>query len=413
MVRIPCSPLPQGEGQGEGVSAFATLWQRTVPSFRRRATARVMDVVRNPLTLALSLRERVGMALLALLLAACGSPANSAHPKAAPPPVNVELASVQPTSISDVVDLVGQLEAEESVVLKPETSGVVQEVFFQEGDRVKAGQPLFQLRDGEERARLRETSAELTLAEDELRRTRALAEKQTVSAAELDRATATAESARARRELAEVELERMLIRAPFDGVLGTRDVSPGDRVSKTTALVRIDALDRLRLLFSVPEIGVNAMRVGSTVAVQVAPYPEEQFPGEVYFVAPTLDPTSRRLTLKAWVANPEHRLRPGLFANIKLEVSRRDQTLVIPESALAYDADGAFVWRAGANDAAERVPVQIGIREQGRVEVVAGLAAGDRVVAAGTHKVAPGAVLRHVDAPPTTAPGAAGGGTGQ
>jgi len=297
-------------------------------------------------------------------------------------------------------------------VLKPETAAVVQEVFFEDGDRVRTGQVLLQMRDGEERAHLREAAARLTLAEDEYARTKQLAAKNTVSAAELDRATATAEAARARRDLAEVELDRMTIRAPFDGVLGAREVSPGDRVSKTTALVRIDAVDRLRLRFTVPELAVTAMRVGSPVVVSVAPFPGEHFAGQVYFVAPTLDPASRRLELKAWVANGDRRLRPGLFANIQLEVARRDNALVIPESALAYDADGVFVWRIGAGETAERVPVTIGIRETGRVEVVAGLAAGDRIVSAGTHKVGPGAVVRNV-APPPTAPPAAGGGAAQ
>ena len=150
------------------------------------------------------------------------------------------------------------------------------------------------------------------------------------------------------------------------------------------------------------------MRVGSPVWSSVAPFPDEHFAGQVYFVAPTLDPASRRLLLKAWVANRDRRLRPGLFANIQLEVARRDNALVVPESALAYDADGAFVWRVGAGETAERVPVTIGIRETGRVEVVSGLAAGDRIVSAGTHKVGPGAVVRNV-APPPTAPAASGG----
>lgn len=351
-----------------------------------------------------------GIAALAVLMTAgCDSPASSAHSASGPPPVNVELAPVTQTAIRDTVDLVGQLEAEESVVLKPETSGVVATVAFAEGDRVENGQVLLQLRDGEQRARLHETEAELTLAEDEYGRTKALAAKQTVSAAELDRATANVEAARARRDLAQVELDRMTIRAPFDGLMGSREVSPGDRVSKTTELVRIDAVDRLRLLFSVPELAVTAMRVGSPVAVSVAAYPAERFAGQVYFVAPTLDPASRRLMLKAWVANDDHRLRPGMFTNIGLEVARRDDALVIPESALAYDADGAFVWRIGDGETAQRVPVQIGIREAGRVEVTTGLAAGDRIVSAGTHKVAPGAVVRDVPPPPTLAPAAAGG----
>ena len=350
--------------------------------------------------------------LLPLAVVACGSPAGAPRSSGGPPPVNVELAPVAQTAISDVVALVGQLEAEESVVLKPETSGVVQAVFFEDGDHVRAGQVLLQLRDGEERARLREAAAQLTLAEDEYGRTKALADKKTVSVAELDRATANVEGARARRDLEQVELDRMTIRAPFDGILGAREVSPGDRVSKTTQLVRIDAVDRLRLAFTVPERAVTAMRVGSPVEVTVAPFPGERFAGQVYFVAPTLDPASRRMLLKAWVANGDHRLRPGLFTNIALEVAKRDDALVIPESALAYDADGTFVWRAGAGDVAERVPVTIGIRQTGRVEVTAGLAAGDRIVSAGTHKVVPGAVLRAVP-PPSTTPAAGGGEAGQ
>ena len=351
-----------------------------------------------------------GVALLVLVSAsACRSPGNSAPQAAGPPPVNVELAPVVQTAIRDTVDLVGQLEAEESVVLKAETSGVVAIVSFEDGDRVRAGQVLLQLRDGEERARLHEAAAQLTLAEDEYARTKALAEKKTVSAAELDRATANAEAARARRDLAQVELDRMTIRAPFDGSLGAREVSPGDRVSKTTALVRIDAVDRLRLMFTVPELAITAMRAGSPVAISVAAFPGERFAGQVYFIAPTLDAASRRLPLKAWVSNDDHRLRPGMFANIGLEVARRDDALVIPESALAYDADGAFVWRIGAGDTAQRVPVKIGIREAGRVEVTDGLAAGDRIVSAGTHKVAPGAVVHDVP-PPATTPAPSGDG---
>jgi membrane fusion protein, multidrug efflux system len=347
--------------------------------------------------------------LLLVAVTGCESPAKSAHTASGPPPINVEIAPVEQRPISDTVALVGQLEPEESVVLKPEISAVVQEVFFEDGDRVKSGQVLLQMRDGEERAHLREAAAQLTLAEDEYSRTKQLAAKKTVSASELDRATATAEAARARRDLAEVELARMTIRAPFDGFLGAREVSPGDRVSKTTPLVRIDAVDRLRLRFTVPELALTAMRVGSTVGVSVAPFPGETFSGQVYFVAPTLDPTSRRLELKAWIANDDHRLRPGLFANIALEVARREDALVIPESALAYDADGAFVWRVGAGDTAERVPVTIGIREAGRVEVATGLAAGDRVVSAGTHKVAPGAVVHDVPPPPSTTPAVSAG----
>jgi membrane fusion protein (multidrug efflux system) len=341
-----------------------------------------------------------------MLGAGCGTPAGSSPQQpSGPPPVAVEVVGVTRQTVADVVDLVGQLEAEESVLLKAETSGVIDGVEFQEGDEVAKGTVLYRLRDAEQRARLHEAEAQLTLAREDHARTKALAAQKTVSPSELDRATANLEAARARRDLAAVELERMTIRAPFDGVLGAREVSPGDRVNRDTVLVRIDAIDRLRLLFTVPEIAVNSMRAGSTVEIAVAPYPDRRFPGEVYFVAPTLDPTNRRLLLKAWVPNPAHMLRPGLFANIRLEVARREDALVVPESAVAYDADGVFVWRVTPAHTAERVPVELGIRQAGAVELLSGVAAGDRVVSAGTHKLAPGAVVREAApiAAPTTA----------
>lgn len=353
---------------------------------------------------------RAAVLLLAAALVACGGP-DPAGRGSGPPPVAVEVVSVPREPITDIVDLVGQLEAEESVELRPDTSGVLRTVAFEEGDEVEAGALLFELRDDEQRAKLAEAAANLTLAEDELRRARALREQKTVSESELDRAVASAEAARARRDLAQAELDRMHVRAPFDGVLGARRVSPGDRVSTSTVLGRIDAVERLRLVFTLPETVLTVARADSPVEIAVAPYPDERFAGRVYFVAPTLDPINRRLALKAWVPNPDGRLKPGLFANIRLAVAHRDEALVVPEAAVAYDADGVFVWRLTPAQSVERVAVDLGIREAGRVEVTRGLAAGDRIVAAGTHKVAPGVPVRevapvHADPPARPAPGA-------
>ncbi len=346
---------------------------------------------------------------------ACGGPANSANHAGGPPPIAVELGPVERGEIRDVVALVGQLEAEESVTLTSEVSGVIESVAFADGQRVRAGDLLFQLRDAPERARLAEAAAELRLAEDEFRRTEALAKQKTVSAAELDRATAALAAAQARRDLAAAELDRLRIVAPFDGVLGARLVSPGDRVSDDTPLVRIDAIDRLRLAFTVPEITVEAMQVGRPVSIAVAPFPGERFAGEVYFVAAALDPNTRRLLLKAWVPNPAHRLRPGLFANIDLVVAEHPAATLVPESAIAYDANGPFVWRVTPEQTVERVPVTLGLRQAGRVEIADGLVPGERIVTAGTHKVNPGAVVQAAEPVPalpgaTAGPGGSGAG---
>jgi membrane fusion protein (multidrug efflux system) len=137
------------------------------------------------------------------------------------------------------------------------------------------------------------------------------------------------------------------------------------------------------------------------LSIGVASFPGESFPGEVYFVAPELDPVNRRLLLKGWVPNADHRLRPGMFATIGVEVARHAQALVVPETALAYDPDGAYVWRLTGEETAERVRVDTGIRRDGRVEITRGLRAGDRIVSAGAHKVAPNVRLRPA---PTLAP---------
>jgi membrane fusion protein (multidrug efflux system) len=164
-------------------------------------------------------------------------------------------------------------------------------------------------------------------------------------------------------------------------------------------LTQIDSIERLQVVFTLPEIAVGLAKPDIAFEFSVAPYPGETFPGEIFFVAPTLDPGTRRMLVKGWVTNAGHRLRPGLFANIEAEVGRKEDALTLPESALALDREGTFVWRVGSEDQAERVGVQTGLRVDGRVEIVRGLRAGDRVVAAGTNKVRRGSVVRAA-APP-------------
>jgi membrane fusion protein (multidrug efflux system) len=130
------------------------------------------------------------------------------------------------------------------------------------------------------------------------------------------------------------------------------------------------------------------------VTITVKPYPELRFAGEVFFVSPTLDETTRRLTLKAWVPNLDRKLQPGLFANLEVQLAQRDDALVLPESALLVDQKGTFVWRLSEDGRAARVPVETGLRKASRVEIASGLAAGDRVVSAGTSKIAEGDLVQ-------------------
>ncbi len=253
-------------------------------------------------------------AILAIALATAGCDSNGAGSDEGDrtKQVSVEVHRVEPRLLRDVEIFGGQLAAEHSVMLKPERSGVITEILFEEGQRVKQGDVLFRLRDDEEKARLAEAEAQLALAREVDKRTRSLVTRNAASEAQRDEAVAELAVAKARVELARVELARTEIRAPFDGVVGMRLVSLGDRVSaggmrggSESSLVQIDAIDRLELTMAVSEHGVLYGRVGAPVELSVLPYPGEKFAGEIFFVSPTLEPSTRRVYMKAWVPNDQ------------------------------------------------------------------------------------------------------------
>jgi len=352
-------------------------------------------------------------AVLALTVpgAGCGQGDAAAPEATGPPEVTVEVVTVEPELLRNEVSFVGQLEAAGTVMVRAETEGVIASIDFEEGQVVEEGQPLFTLKNDEQRARLRVAQAELGKVESELARTRRLAERNAASAAALERQQAERAIAQAAVDLARVHLEQTYVRAPFSGYTGRRLVYVGDRVDESRDLVRLDDIERVILYFSLPEQALPMAKPGVPLEVSVAPYPGETFQGEVFFVSPYLDVETRRLAVKAWVPNPGGKLRPGLFAEVEAVIDERPGALLVPEAAVVYDRVGSFVWRVDEAGRAERTAVDLGLRVDGRVEVTEGLEAGDRVVAAGTNKVFPDSVVR--DAPEQTAerPVPAGSGT--
>lgn len=314
--------------------------------------------------------------------------------------VTVEVTRVDPQMLRDVVALTGQLNAESAIVVKPEIEGVIASIDFVEGQPVAEGEVLFRLRDEEQRARVQEARAAVRLAQDVYDRTRRLASRDVSSVARRAEAVAKLDAAKARLALAEVELARTEIRAPFDGVTGDRMTAVGDRVEQDVGLVSLAAVERLQLAFTVPETGVAMASMGTPIHASVVAWPGERFPGEVFFVAPTIDPSSRRLVLKAWIGNADRRLKPGMFANVEVEISKREDALLIPESSVVYDRSGTYVWRITDGDLAEKIPVKIGLRRSGTVEIVNGIEGGDRIVSAGTHKVLAGKRVNAIEADP-------------
>jgi membrane fusion protein (multidrug efflux system) len=349
----------------------------------------------------------LSLALLALTMG-CGDEGEPGP--AGPPPPAVEVLTLVSQPFTDQADLLGELQAENSILVRSEVPGVIESVDFEEGQDVEKGQVLFHLRDREASARLREAEAELALEQEDFERTTALQKHNAAAAAQLDKARADLEMARARTDLRRVELDRTQIRAPFAGRVGARLVSPGARIKADDGLVRLDAMDPLALVFTIPESVLPLARIGAEFTLDVAAFPGRRWPGVIRFIAPNVDSASRRILIKGRVPNEDGVLLPGMFARVVATLGERD-ALLLPEEALVADPEGTYVWRIGADDKAERVAIEVGSRQPGRVEVRAGLSAGDRVVVAGTHKVRAGTVVKPVPAvvgvPSPTAPSAA------
>jgi membrane fusion protein (multidrug efflux system) len=337
------------------------------------------------------------LALAALGLPGCGE-GDGGKSFERPPPV-VEVVEVESEPLTDVATFSGQLDAEYSVLIRPEIEGMVRSVEFDQGHTVEQGDVLFRLDAREQAARLREAEANRDLMRQRWNRAQQLLTRDASSAAQADVAKAEYEIAQARVDLARLELDRTEIRAPFDGVLGLRLVDVGARVDDETDLVRIDAVDRLQVTFAITDVALPFARTGMKVEAWVRPYPGVRFPGEVFFVSPSLDPRNRRILVKAWIDNADRRLAPGLFANVDLQIRQLPSALVVPESAVAIDQRGSYVWVIEDDLSASRRPIETGLRERGVVEVVEGLAPGLRIVSAGTHKVVEGDKVRISEEP--------------
>jgi membrane fusion protein (multidrug efflux system) len=344
-------------------------------------------------------RLRVRLGLLAalappMLAAACGGGDADAERKREPLLATVEVTTLVPRVLVDVASLTGQLEAENSVVVTPEIDGVVASIDFVEGEPLHKGAVLVTLRDEMQRARVAEARAERLLAEQILDRENKLQRRDASSIARIEEARAKLATSQAQLDLAQLELDRTRISAPFDGTPGMRLVALGERVESGDGLVEVAAVDRLQLIFTVPETAVALAGQETEIAIRVAAFPTQRFEGRVFFVSPTIDPATRRLVLKAWIENSEGLLKPGMFANVDVQVSKREGALVVPEAAMVYDRNGTYVWRVIEDDIVQKVPVAIGLRQAGEVEIRSGLEAGDRVISAGTHKVMAGDRIR-------------------
>jgi len=308
---------------------------------------------------------------------------------AAQDPVQVIVAETRVDRFVDRVEALGTLKANESVSLTANVTETVSEIRFDDGQRVEQGQVLVEMTSAEEHALLEEARVRATEAQRQYERVKSLVAQRSASESLLDERKRDLDTARALLVAIESRLADRLIKAPFAGVIGLRNISPGALVEPGDLITTLDDDRLMKLDFSVPSVFLTSLHPGLPIEARSSAYGERVFEGEVRSIDSRVDPVTRAIQVRALIPNPDRTLKPGVLMRVELLRNPRD-ALVIPESALIHQGREHFVMRVGEGDQAERREILIGGRRAGEVEVIEGLAAGDRVITHGGDKVRPG-----------------------
>jgi len=325
---------------------------------------------------------------------------------ASPPAMPVKVAPVKVGTVSTDVTAVGNLIANESVIIRPEIAGRVTAIRFSEGERVAGGATLIEIDSAEVQAQRAASEADFTLNQQRYDRAAELSRKNFISSQALD--DARSNLARARAKLAEddARLKKSVVAAPFAGTLGLRLISPGAYVKAGEDIVRLEDLSVMKLDFRIPETYLGRLRRDQEVAIAVDAWPGKTFKGRTYALESSLDEKTRTVLVRARVPNASSELKPGMFARVTLTLETRTGALLIPEEAIVPRGGRSFVFRVVDGKAA-LAEVETGNRQPGVVQIVKGLAAEDIVVTDGHQKLQPGVSVAIVGGPGAAKPAAA------
>ncbi len=311
-----------------------------------------------------------------------------------PPPATVTATSVALLPWAQRIEAVGDLKAIQDVAIASEVPGKVVGIRFESGAAVGSGDVLVELDAGDDRAQLASLKAELELAQQEHRRVRRLQGSAAFSQSQLDRTQSQMASLQAQVERASVLLDRKVVRAPFAGVLGIREVSLGTFVSAGQPIVQLQSLSPIYVDFTVPERHRAALEVGQRIELEVAAWPGSAFAGALSVVSVAVDVRTRTLRLRGELPNTDGRLQPGMFATVHLVLSDDQPVLTLPRTAISFFAYGESVFTITEQDGGEltvqRQPITVGRTRGERVEVLSGLKDGQRVVHTGHLKLRDG-----------------------
>jgi membrane fusion protein, multidrug efflux system len=329
-----------------------------------------------------------------------------------PPPASVSISEAKSEVIPNLLTAVGDLAAVHQVNVTSDVNGRITDILFTAGASVKAGTPLLQLFDGPDQGDLASFKAQATVAQLSLDRAKQLAARQFGPQATVDQAQAAYDQAQAGIAKTEAIISQKLVRAPFDGELGVRKVEVGQFLTAGTQIVSLTDLSMLYANFTVTEKDSAQLKVGQTVRVAVDAYPGRIFEGKITTIEPQISTDTRNIRVQATIANPDHILKPGMFATTTVVLPDKPPVVTVPETAVDYTLYGDSVYLITEKKAedgktsltAVRSFVQTGNRIEGRAEILKGLKAGDRVVAVGQLKLQSGAAVTISADPPPPIP---------
>ncbi len=331
------------------------------------------------------------------------APQAGASAPGAPRAAAVEVARVELMRLTDDTQAVGSLRSRQGVVLRPEVSGRITQLNFRDGERVRKGQLLVQFDDQLPAAQLKQSQAELSIATANHKRNQELLAQKFVSQRSVDESAANLEVAQAKVALAQATVDRLKVKAPFDGIAGIRQVNPGDYLKDGADIVNIEDIDAVYVDFRLPERFQAKVRRGQRAQVDFDALPGRRFNALIQAVDPLLDANGRSVGVRACIDNRQLQLRPGMFARVTPVFGERDNAKVVPEEAIVPQGQKAYVIKVvdgpeADSKISQRVEVKVGIRRPGKVEIAEGLGEGDTVVIAGQQRIQKdGSPLRVLD----------------
>jgi membrane fusion protein (multidrug efflux system) len=286
----------------------------------------------------------------------------------------VEVTTIVRRDLAETLTVVGSLAPNEYAIIRPESAGLVRGIFFEEGQKVNQGDLLMKIDDSELRAQYAQVEARFKLAEANVARSEELSESRTISQSEVDRARSEFAASKAELLLLTLRLAKTEVKAPFDGVVGSRSLSAGDYVTTSTTLTTLNDLSRMKVTFQVPERYIEKVKAGTPFRLNSRDLQgAEPIIGEVYFVSSVIERDTRSSEVKGMLTNPTARLRPGMFANIEITLDVRKNALTVPEGAILTTTSGTQIIAVrdqGADKVAEFIPVKLGLRTRGAVEII-------------------------------------------